>query len=296
MTAVSVIIPVWNRADVILRAVRSVLAQTAPGVEVVVVDNGSSDGTADVVDALGQPNVTVLRLASNLGAAGGRNAGLKLAQGQFVGFLDSDDELDPRWAELMMAAVAHGEVLVTCGFAMLNVDGSLRYEHGSEPLGAAFSNLIGPFQAGTFLVQRQVLCALRGYVDSLQYSENTELALRVGLHCTQLQLRTAAVDLPLMRWHHDQTHVYDVAARRASCAYLLSHHDDLLSRDARVASSYRAQLAVWDARSGDLRSARRHFWAAWLARPQEVGNFARLAVTTISPLARRIWPQTASPR
>ena len=292
MTAISVIIPAWNRVDQIVRAVQSVLSQTIDDLQVVVVDNASSDGTAEVVEQIGDARILVLRLDSNRGASGGRNAGLAVATGDYVGFLDSDDEFAPAWAEHLLAAVGDGSSLATCGFAMVNDDGSTYREHGSENLGPAFSDIVGPFQAGTFLVDRGLLTEVGGYADSLRYSENTDLGLRLAERCATTGRSTAFVDKPLLRWHRDSGRVYDVRLRRAACAYLIEQNGTLLARDARMLSSYQSQLAVWDARTGDLASARRNFWAAWRTRPRGLGNLARLAIAAIPSIARRAWPQT----
>ena len=292
MTAISVIIPAWNRADQIIRAVQSVLAQTVNDLQVVVVDNASIDATAEVVEQIGDPRIVVLRLDSNRGAAGGRNAGLAIATGKYVGFLDSDDEFAPAWAEHLLKNVGDGHSLVTCGFAMMNQNGSTRYEHGAEDLGPAFSGLTGPFQAGTFLVERELLIEVGGYADALRYSENTDLGLRLAACCARTRRSMASVDKPLLRWHHNPSHVYDVPERRAACAYMLAQHGTLLARDPRMLSSYRSQLAVWDARAGDLASARRHFWSAWYAYPRRLRNLTRLAIAMVAPIARRTWRRT----
>lgn len=294
MTEVSVVIPTWNRADVIVRSVSSALGQTMPDLQLVVVDNGSTDDTVDLVKALADRRVTIVHSPTNRGASGGRNAGLAVATGKYVGFLDSDDELDLRWAACLLGAVSEGAALATCGFAMIGSDGSVRYEHGSEQLGPSFSNMIGPFQAGNFVVERRLLQALGGYAESLRYSENTELGLRLAHHCVSSGRAMASVDLPLLRWHHNPSHVYDVPERRASCRFLLEHHRALLSRDPKMISSYSSQLAVWDARAGDLRSARKNFLAAWWVRPLGLRNLARLMIATLPPLARRSWPRSVS--
>jgi hypothetical protein len=91
--AVSVIIPTYNRADLVPRAIRSALATISPGDEIVVADDGSTDGTAAAVEAFGPP-VRLLRL-SHRGAGPARNAGLDAARGPLVAFLDSDDEWMP---------------------------------------------------------------------------------------------------------------------------------------------------------------------------------------------------------
>ncbi|MGH7033562.1 MAG: glycosyltransferase family 2 protein [Stellaceae bacterium] len=104
--AVSVIIPVFNRCGEILRAIASALGQTRPPGEIIVVDDASTDGTAEAVSALQKPRIRVLRQPRNQGAAAARNAGIEAAQGEWIAFLDSDDEWDVRKLELQMAALA----------------------------------------------------------------------------------------------------------------------------------------------------------------------------------------------
>ncbi len=91
---VSVVIPAFNRENVIRRAVDSLLQQQfAHPFEIVVVDDGSTDGTAEAVDGV-DPRVRVIR-QSNAGAAAARRAGIELARGDYVAFLDSDDFAEP---------------------------------------------------------------------------------------------------------------------------------------------------------------------------------------------------------
>lgn len=94
MTMVSVIIPVWNRAATIARAVDSALAQKVPegewSINVIVVDDGSTDDLAGALSRY-DSRVTVIRHEHNLGAAAARNTGIAAARGEYVAFLDSDD-------------------------------------------------------------------------------------------------------------------------------------------------------------------------------------------------------------
>jgi glycosyltransferase involved in cell wall biosynthesis len=92
-TKVSVVIPTYDRAQLVTRAIRSALAALSPGDEVVVVDDGSTDDTARAVEEFGPP-VRLLRLPHR-GAGAARNAGLAAAHGPLVAFLDSDDEWFP---------------------------------------------------------------------------------------------------------------------------------------------------------------------------------------------------------
>lgn len=89
---ISVIIPTFNRGRLVGRAIRSVLAQTYPRVQIIVVDDGSTDNTAVVVQAF--PEITYV-WQPNRGQAAARNAGLARAQGSLIATLDSDDTWEP---------------------------------------------------------------------------------------------------------------------------------------------------------------------------------------------------------
>jgi glycosyltransferase involved in cell wall biosynthesis len=98
---ISVIVPAYNRRGSILRAIQSALGQSLAPHEVIVVDDGSTDGTADVVEALAaeEPRVRLLRAARNRGGAAARNMGITEAGGELLAFLDSDDEWTDRHLE-----------------------------------------------------------------------------------------------------------------------------------------------------------------------------------------------------
>lgn len=89
---VSVIIPTYNRASVVTRAIKSVMAQDYEPIEVIVVDDASTDDTRRAVDGLRDARIRYIVRSENRGAAAARNTGIKAAQGAFIAFLDSDDE------------------------------------------------------------------------------------------------------------------------------------------------------------------------------------------------------------
>lgn len=99
---ISAVVPTYNRADLISRAVESILAQTRPPDEVIVVDDGSSDDTRDVVSRYRE--VRYLR-QSNAGASTARNLGVENARYEWIAFLDSDDVWLPDHLEKMCAAI-----------------------------------------------------------------------------------------------------------------------------------------------------------------------------------------------
>lgn len=111
---VSVVIPVYQGARLIAATLDSVLAQTWPHLEIVVVDDGSTDATRDVVSAYASRGVRLLS-ASNGGAARARNLGCAASRGAFVQFLDHDDLLSPRKIELQMQRLLQQPGSVACG-------------------------------------------------------------------------------------------------------------------------------------------------------------------------------------
>lgn len=91
MEKVSVIIPTYNREKTILRAVQSVLDQTYTNIEVLIIDDGSTDGTADIVKGVVDGRVKYILLPQNGGPSNARNAGVQMAEGEWIAFQDSDD-------------------------------------------------------------------------------------------------------------------------------------------------------------------------------------------------------------
>ena len=117
---VSVIIPTFNRGHVLGTALESVLGQVHSDLEVIVIDDGSSDGTRELVaSAFGADSRVRYRCQPNAGAAAARNAGLELAIGEYVAFLDSDDSWKPWHLGLQLAGLAH---LPEAGLIWANMD------------------------------------------------------------------------------------------------------------------------------------------------------------------------------
>jgi glycosyltransferase involved in cell wall biosynthesis len=104
--SVSVIIPAYNRAHVIGRALRSVLSQDYDDFEIIVIDDGSSDSISQVVAGMGDPRIRLIRHQANRGAAAARNTGIRAARGTHIAFLDSDDEWLPSKLRLQLDALA----------------------------------------------------------------------------------------------------------------------------------------------------------------------------------------------
>jgi len=111
---VSICIPTWNRAGLVGDAIRSALAQTYPAVEVIVVDNASTDNTAEVLASLHDPRLRFERNGKNLGLFGNFNRCIALAKGSLIHILHSDDTIPPGFTQACVDVfLAHPEVGMT---------------------------------------------------------------------------------------------------------------------------------------------------------------------------------------
>ena len=102
---ISVIIPNWNGASYLPTCLDSLLRQSYPNFEVMVVDNGSTDGSLELLER-DYPEVKVVALLENRGFAGGVNAGIREVQGEILAVFNNDAEADPRWLEELAKALA----------------------------------------------------------------------------------------------------------------------------------------------------------------------------------------------
>ena len=180
---ISVIIPCYNQAHFLGEAIQSVLAQTFQESEIIVVDDGSPDNTAEV--AARYPNVRYIR-QSNQGLSGARNAGIRQSQGDYLVFLDADDRLLPDAFQAGLDCLrAHPECAFVSGHhRYINYDGSLLNEYPPEPvdddhyLALLKGNYIG--MHATVMYRRLVFDTVGGFDTALTSCEDYDLYLRVA--------------------------------------------------------------------------------------------------------------------
>ena len=101
----SVIIPLYNKAPYVRKAVESVVGQTHEDWELVIVDNGSTDGSSDVVASISDPRIQTVRLEDNIGPGAARNRGVAESTAQWICFLDADDWWEPTFLEEMAGLI-----------------------------------------------------------------------------------------------------------------------------------------------------------------------------------------------
>jgi len=206
MPRVSVIIPTYNRANMVGRAIKSVLEQTFTDWELIVVDDGSQDHTGAAVADYGDPRIQYI-YQENSGTPGARNTGIQASSGEYIALLDSDDLFLPNKLELQLEAMAHPSApgLVASGWREVDIHGTpgRTLEPWLFQPGLALEDwLYGCYViVPAVLVKRDWLIKVGMFDTSLRYVEDWDLWLRLAYAgCPmrwqpgQVCLRTVHVD------------------------------------------------------------------------------------------------------
>lgn len=184
MPKVSVIIPTYNRVQLLMRAISSVRDQTTPDWEMIVVDDCSTDDIPSALASIADARIQFIRQPIKRGAAAARNTGFRAANGEWIAFLDSDDEWVPQKLEQQLALTqrspAPTPVLVYTGFEKV---GWPRQPLLPEKRGLLFEELLVENVIGTCstpLISARAFEQVGGFDESLQSCQDWDLWLRLS--------------------------------------------------------------------------------------------------------------------
>ncbi|WP_408958823.1 glycosyltransferase family 2 protein [Natrinema sp. 74] len=243
MTQVSVIIPTYNRAATLPRAIDSALEQTIDDLEVVVVDDGSTDDTESVLADYEDPRVRSITHDTNRGANVARNTGIEHANGEYVAFLDSDDEWHPEKLERQLSALegrssdwvgaycdsafdlsgTSGRLRTTAASVLASRDDEPTREGGEELMAEILADNVQPGAGSTLLVRTAVARDVGGFDEDLDRFQDPEFCLRVLEHG-----RLAYLDGVLVR--RDETGYPPAAVIENASEQYLAEYDSEVER------------------------------------------------------------------
>jgi SAM-dependent methyltransferase len=279
---VSVILTTYNRAAQLGKAVESVLSQSGVDLELIVIDDGSTDNTEVVLAGLADSRLRCLS-QSNRGLSASRNAGAREARGEWLLFLDDDDRLREGALNALLDA--------TSDTARRVVVGGVRFVDGDgRTLGDRAPKSLDDALAGTFLINRSLFHEAGGYLEGMPCSHQTELFLRVR---QVVDDRSGAIS-------YVQAPVVDVERRPAAGRpeqspahsyfggrWLLARHLNQYTN--RQRATLETIAGVNAMRLGRETDARRRFAAALRHDPLSPARYLRLAGAIAAPIGRRIW-------
>ena len=209
MPRFSVIIPLYNKAPYVRKTVESVLGQTFGDYELIIVDNGSNDGSHEIVAAFTDHRIKIVRLEENVGVSNARNKGVAMASAPIVTFLDADDWWEPTFLEEMAGLIDRhpdagiygtGYYIVKNGkkrLAPIGVDEG--FEEGEINYCAVYAKtLCMPLTSISVAMPRAVFDETGGFKPHLKLGEDFDLWVRIAL-----KHRTVFLDKPLSNYNQD---------------------------------------------------------------------------------------------
>lgn len=294
---VSVVIPTYNRAQQILRSLHSAFAQSMPDLEVVVVDDGSTDDTTDVLAAVDDERLRVIALDRNGGQCRARNRGIVEARGRYIAFLDSDDEWEPTKLERQLQAF-EDHPRPTLVYTGLYVDDGTERVAGSAALNEQsfdeFLAVPGPITTSGMMVDKEVAGKELYFDESLPGMEEADLLIRVSRY-----RRVACIPEPLYtRYMHGGEKVSNPRTFSMARRMLLDKYKEEFEARPQLAATCYLRLALTQLKAGDGPGARSSLHAAARSDPDRlalrvmdaVGRFgpggARVALKAYSSMSR----------
>jgi glycosyltransferase involved in cell wall biosynthesis len=283
----SVIIPTYNRAHTLRKAIDSVLTQTYPHFEIWVIDDGSTDHTPELLKSYSDPRLHTV-FQQNAGVCAARNHGARLSQNEWLVFLDSDDWVGIDWLG-NFAGVICGDSpdIVFCSIEKFkHTSGKSEVVDARDPYKSG-QKAGGLFLSGAFALKKSLFIDVGLYDENIRFSENTELSFRLK-------------ERNLKKGFTDKVGLYyqppaDGGSRNlqnslTSNLYILEKHKVYFTQNPRVKQLYLQTVGVAQIRLGDFSGGRKNLWKAFFAYPSKPKSLLRALAGTIPFIAAKIWP------
>jgi glycosyltransferase involved in cell wall biosynthesis len=270
--AVSIIIPTCNREHCVGRAITSVLNQTYPRFELIVVDDGSIDDTEKVIKNFHDKRIVYLRHEKNLGAPAARNTGIKAARGDYIAFLDDDDEWLPEKLEKQMNlfVLSPDTGVVYSGFWKWenNRNVYVPYRWVSQKEGYIHEELLKGNFVGTPTAVVRKACFLKAglFDEELPCLQDWELWIRISKHFPFM-----CVDEPLIRTHYTPGSISELSrgVRAKTLQMILEKHSEDFSENRTLLARYYSTIGHLLHESND-RTWRQYYIKAMKLNPMNL--------------------------
>lgn len=282
----SVVIPTHNRAETIERAIWSVLVQGVENLEIIVVDDASTDATEQVVKALDDQRIRYIRHETNRGAPAARNTGIAAAGGDLIAFQDSDDEWmsDKLIKQLQLFEAGGDEVDVVYSGFQRQSHGTRIYipgprvacRHGNILQQLLWSNFVG---TPTMVIRRKCFEKSGIFDERMPRYQDWELAIRLAKHYP-----FHLIDEPLVIAHETAGNISsDDANGVRGVKIILEKHRPLFEQQPVILASHLFNIGQYNCLKGKMAEGRLYFLKALKTRPQSVKTWIGLIASMFGP-------------
>ena len=266
MPKVSVIIPTCNRPELLSRAIKSVLSQIYQDFEIIVVDDGDKRSAENVVRQFKDNRIKYIKHVERKGGAAARNTGIKAAQGEFIAFLDDDDEWLPKKLEIQMGQFENTPPDVGFCFSAVKNIYKDKEEASSVPDGIAdYFNLslrrLKGFLTVTLIIKRYIFDAVGMFDERLPSHQEPDLMIRVSK-----KFKGLGINKPLVRVSMSCSYEHiggSIKRRIAGREIILNKYLDEFKKKPEVLAYHYFQIALWHRDNKQFVEAETYFKKAW---------------------------------
>lgn len=290
MSKVSVIIPTHNRAELIGSAIRSVLNQTYQDFEIIVVDDASKDNTEEVISSFNDKRIKYIHHQTNKGEAGARNTGVTNSKGQFIGFLDDDDEWLPSKLQKQVELLERSPLIiggVYTTFVMINrADKRVVAQITARKRGAIFNDMLIKNRVGTpstVLLRRECFDKVGLFDEGISFGPDYDMWLRISR-----EFDFEYINEPLVKYYvHDNRLSTNTEIQIKGREAILKKHEHLFALNKRYYSYCYLTLGLLYCYNKKMKEGRRLLWKAIRTYPFEIRNYYNFGLSLLGEKALR---------
>ena len=282
----SIIIPSYNRAHIINNVLEALQKQSYNDIEIIVVDDGSSDQTKEIITPFLREHKNIKYLyQQNSGVCAARNTGAKIAQGEYLIFLDSDDDVEKDWLNDFYDLLKSNNYDVGfCNMKEVRLNEAVKLVDAANPY--KNQDKKGKYIAGMFAINKTIFKEAGMYDENIKYGENTELGIR---------LRTRGIKMGFINQYN---FIYNISAGEGSKnnlnklhsnIYIVEKHQDYFKKNPGTKKLFIQVAAVAAARLGMYKTANELFKGLLKENKRDLKLWLQYFITLNSKLTQMKW-------
>lgn len=280
---VSIILPTYNRAYLIGRAIQSILNQTYQDFEIIIIDDGSKDDTEKIIRGFKEKDnrIKYISFDANKGAAAARNAGIKMSKGEYITFQDSDDEwvIDKLEKQMKVIETSSENIVVYCGF--WRIDGDEKIYIPDINILNREGNINKELLKGNFVDTPSILLPKKNlekvgmFDENLSRLQDWDLAIRLSKY-----YNFKLIDEPLyISYVLSDSISANYEALIIAMQIILAKYQDEIYKDHKIIKAWSIKfnsIAKYLLNNNDIKKAKQLYWRAIKLYPFWRGNYIDL--------------------
>lgn len=273
---ISIIIPTLNRPSALKKLIQELIQYMSDEIELILVDD-SKESLASEINSWSGQRINYIHRGEKLGVSSARNLGADFAKGEYLIFLDDDDEVTSDWLSDFIKSTERSADLIYCNMLLVDQD-------KKETMVSASNNKRGIVIPGAWMIRKSIFEKAGGFDERLLFAENTELFFRLD------QLSLSIEYIEKVNFIYNQSvngGSKNLRNMIDSILIILQKHDSYLSKH--VKHLYHQILGVNWMRFQNYPIARKHLWKAWVFKPYKLATLGRLGISIFPPIARNLY-------